>query len=95
MSNLKGALRSIRARPAFSSLIVLILALGIGLNSAVFSIADGMLLREMSYPDSDRLYRLLEFSQGAGSGGGPGQLYFALYQGFMAWRERCPSFDQI
>ncbi len=95
MSNLKGALRSIRARPAFSSLIVLILALGIGLNSAVFSIADGMLLREMSYPDSDRLYRLLEFSQGAGSGGGPGQLYFASYQGFMAWRERCPSFDQI
>jgi putative ABC transport system permease protein len=95
MSNLKGTLRSISARPAFSCLIVLILALGIGLNSAVFSIADGMLLRDMSYPDSDRLYSLLEFSQGAGSGGAAGQMYSASYQTFMAWRERCPSFDQV
>lgn len=94
-SNLKSAFRSIRARPAFSSLIVLTLALGIGLNSAVFSIVDGMLLREMSYPDSERLYSVLEFSQGAGSSGGPGELYFASYQSFMAWRERCPSFDQV
>jgi len=94
-SNLKGALRFISAHPAFSCLIVLTLALGIGLNSAVFSIADGMLLREMSYPDSDRLYRLLEFSQGAGKGGGAGQLYFASYQAFMAWRKQCPSFDQV
>ena len=42
-SSLKSALRSISARPAFSSLIVLTLALGIGLNTAVFSIVDGML----------------------------------------------------
>jgi putative ABC transport system permease protein len=94
-SNLKGALRSISARPAFSSLIVLTLALGIGLNSAVFSIVDGMLFRAMSYKDSDRLYRILEFSQGAGSGEGPGQLYFGSYQGFLAFREGCPSFDQV
>jgi putative ABC transport system permease protein len=94
-SHLKGALRIISAHPAFSSLIVLTLALGIGLNSAIFSIADGMLLRSMSYPDSERLYRILEFSQGAGSGGGPGQLYFASYQGFMGWREQCHSFDQV
>ena len=95
MSNVKSALRSISARPGFSCLIVLTLALGIGLNTAVFSIADGMLVRDMMYPDSDRLYRILEFSQGAGSGEGPGQLYFGSYQGFMAFRERCPSFDQV
>ncbi|MFP5284278.1 MAG: ABC transporter permease, partial [Thermoanaerobaculia bacterium] len=95
MSNLKGAFRSISARPGFSSLIVLTLALGIGLNSAVFSIVDGMLFRSMSYKDSDRLYRILEFSQGAGSGEGPGQLYFGSYQGFIAFRQGCPSFDQV
>lgn len=94
-SNLKGALRAISARPAFSSLIVLTLALGIGLNSAAFSIVDGMLFRSMSYKDSDRLYRILEFSQGAGSGEGPGQLYFGSYQGFLAFREGCRSFDQV
>lgn len=93
-SDLKGAFRSISARPGFSSLIVLTLALGIGLNTAVFSIADGMLLRSMSYPDSDRLYRILEFSEGAG-GLAHGQLYFASYQGFMAFREGCRSFDQV
>src|SRR5215207_7988628 len=94
-SNLKSALRSISARPAFSSLIVLTLALGIGLNSAVFSIVDGMLFRSMSYKDSDGLYRILEFSQGAGSAEGPGQLYFGSYPGFLAFREGCRSFDQV
>jgi putative ABC transport system permease protein len=93
MSNLKGAFRFISAHPGFSSLIVLTMALGIGLNSAVFSIVDGILLRPMAYKDSDRLYRLLEFSPGAGSGGD--QLYFASYQSFMAWRERSRSFDQV
>ena len=42
---------------------------GIGATTAVFSIVDGMLYRSMSYKDSDRLYRILEFSQGAGGGG--------------------------
>lgn len=93
-SNLRGALRSVSVRPAFSSLIVLTLALGIGLNIAVFSIIDGMLIRPMSYKDPDRLYRILEFSEGAG-GLAHGQLYFASYQSFMAWREQCPSFDQV
>lgn len=93
MSNLKGVLRFIGAHPAFSSLIVLTMALGIGLNSAVFSIVDGILLRPMAYTDSGRLYRLLEASQGAGSGGD--QLYFGSYQSFMAWRERSHAFDQV
>lgn len=95
MSNLKSTFRSISARPGFSSLIVLTLALGIGLNTAVFSIVDGMLFRSMMYKDSDRLYRILEFSQGAGSAEGPGQLYFGSYQGFLAFREGCRSFDQV
>src|SRR5436305_8747324 len=93
MSNVKSALRFIRSHPGFASLIVLTLALGIGLNTAVFSIVDGMLFRPMSYPDADRLYRVLEFSQGAG--GGEGQVYVSSYQAFMGWRERCPSFDQL
>jgi len=93
MSNVKSALRFIRSHPGFAGLIVLTLALGIGLNTAVFSIVDGMLFRPMSYKDPDRLYRMLEFSQGAG--GGEGQLYVASYQAFMAWRERCPSFDRV
>src|SRR3954462_681781 len=93
MSNVKSALRFIRSHPGFASLIVLTLALGIGLNTAVFSIVDGMLFRPMSYKDPDRLYRVVELSQGAG--GGEGQNYVASYQAFMAWRERCPSFDQL
>lgn len=47
MSHLRNALRFIRTHPLFSSLIVLTLALGIGLNSAVFSIVDGILFRPM------------------------------------------------
>ena len=93
MSSLKIALRFIRNHPVFSSLIVLTLALGIGLNSAIFSIVDGILFRPMAYKDQDRLFRLIEYNQAAGAGNY--DLYFTSYQNFLAWREQSHSFDRM
>jgi putative ABC transport system permease protein len=94
MSHLKSAFRFIRTHPLFSSLIVLTLALGIGLNSAIFSIVDGILFRPMLYKDQDNLFRIIEYNQAA-SAAGNYDLYFTSYQNFVAWREQSRSFDRM
>lgn len=58
--NLKSALRFLRRSPSFSAAIILILALGIGANSAVFSAMDAVVLRPLPFPDA---YQLLVIYQ--------------------------------
>src|SRR5579871_1777884 len=53
--NLKSAMRFVRQAPSFSAAIILILALGIGANSAVFSAMDAVILRPLPFPDADQL----------------------------------------
>ena len=47
--------RLLRKDPGFTTVMVLTLAIGIGANTALFSVIDGLLLRPLPYPDSDRL----------------------------------------
>jgi putative ABC transport system permease protein len=55
LKNLSHGLRILIKRPGFTSLIVLILALGIGANTAIFSVLDAVLLRPLPFRDPDRL----------------------------------------
>ena len=55
MNDLKLAYRQLLKNPGFTAVAVLTLALGIGANTAMFSILDGFLIRPLHYPESDRL----------------------------------------
>ena len=56
------ALRSYRQAPAFFSLVIGILALGIGISVSVFSLVDGVLVRPLPYPDPHRLVALTTYA---------------------------------
>jgi len=64
--DLRYAFRSLRKTPGFAVVVVVTLALGIGANTALFSVIHGVLLRPLPYGDSERLVHLRQHAPGAG-----------------------------
>jgi predicted permease len=92
MSNLAHAFRFLRSHRGLAIPIVLCLTLGIGLNSAIFSAVNSVLLRPLPYKDPDRLFRVLETTVGAN---GERETYGASYPNFLAWRKQSRSFETL
>jgi putative ABC transport system permease protein len=67
LNDLRYALRLLLKRPGFSAVAILTLALGIGANSAIFSVVDAVLLRPLPFPQADRLVRIYETFGEAGA----------------------------
>lgn len=62
--DLRHALRMLRRMPGFTAGVVLSLALGIGLNSSVFSVLNALLLRPLDVPNPDQVVRIFQGSYG-------------------------------
>src|SRR6266566_426479 len=60
MNDLKLAFRQLGNSPGFTLVAVLTLALGIGANTAIFSVVEGVLLRPLPFPNAERLVRIYE-----------------------------------
>src|SRR5271156_4586915 len=67
--DLKFAFRQLRKSPGFTLTALLMLAFGIGATTAIFSIVEGVLLRPLPFPDSDRLMVLTDRIHGVDVGG--------------------------
>jgi predicted permease len=60
MTGLRIAARQLARSPAFSAIVVLTLALGIGASTLIFSVIEGVLLKPLPYPDADRIVRVFQ-----------------------------------
>jgi putative ABC transport system permease protein len=89
--DLRYAARTLRKSPGFSIVAILTLALGIGANSAIFSVVNALLLRPLPYKDAGRLMRLWP------TGPNRGRLAYAVtsYPDFIDWKEQSHSFEQV
>src|SRR5713226_10084611 len=88
MSNLRLAFRQLIKNPAFAAVAILTLALGIGANTAIFSIVNAVLLRPLPYPDADRIMVLNESS-------GPGQDYSVALPDYFDWQKDNTVFEHL
>ena len=87
-ADLRYAFRVISRTPWFAVAVVSVLALGIGANTAIFSIVNAVLLRPLPFEEPDRLVRI--FTRTPGADGGP----FELSPGkFYDWRRYARSFE--
>ena len=66
LADVRMALRRMRKNPGFAATVLLTLAIGIGANTAVFTVIDSVLIKPLPYPDSDKIVSLWLDAPGAG-----------------------------
>ena len=86
--DIRYGFRMLLKKPGFTAVAALALALGVGANTAIFSVVNGVLLRPLPFKDPERLVRLGEWSKEV-----PGMSI--SYPNFKDWREQNRVFDGV
>jgi predicted permease len=89
LSDVKYAIRQMRKAPGFSTVVVIILALGIGANTTVFSIVDAVMLRPLPFAQPQRLVEV------KASEGQHFESSDVSYPDFFDWRAQARSFEHL
>jgi predicted permease len=89
--DIRYALRMIQRNPGVTAIAVLALGLGIGANSAVFAVLNGVLFRSLPFPESDRLL-LLSYAPKSGFFA---TLFGAVEGDFLEFRDRNQAFESV
>ena len=87
--DLRFGLRTLRKSPGFTAVVVLTLALGIGANTAIFTVINGVILKPLPYPQPGRLVMLWERQLSDGILGS------VAPANFFDWREQSRSFEKM
>jgi putative ABC transport system permease protein len=88
VQDLKFAIRMLRKAPGFSAVAILTLALGIGANTAIFSVVNAVLLRPLPFKNSSRLVLLRETAKHVGD-------VSVSYDDFLDWRQQSHAFAEM
>src|SRR5262249_10270558 len=89
LSDLKLAARMLLKHPGFTLIATLVLALGIGANTALFSVVDAVLLRPLPYADQERIVSIQNVWRNSGLRGQ------ASAPDFHDWHDQARSFDAM
>ncbi len=88
LQDLRYGARTLKSNPGFTAVAVLTLALGIGANTAIFSIVEAVLLRPLPFKDANRLVDLTEYKPGGVDSGG------VPYPDYLVWKQQNTVFEE-
>ena len=88
--DVRYALRMLLRNPGFTTIALLTFAVGIGMNTAVFSVFNGVLLRPLPYPDADRITMMWLDNRPAGIKEDIGS-----YPNYLDWRSQSQSYEHV
>src|ERR687884_342955 len=86
--DVRYGLRTMRGNLGFTAVAVIALALGVGANTAIFSVVNAVLLRPLQYPNAERIVAVQELNE-------KGNRVQVTPANFLDWRAQSASFEQL